>query len=138
MSPAAPAAPMAPMVQPEYQAPPPPAIQPSQCPTGCLKRCFTYCPEACCGMGKRDEVTKNVGSGNEEDTADQVESEQKDEGSGNENADKEETEQSQVEQQSTENNEKAEDNSEKTEEQTTNDTSQEGSSESSDNVENDD
>ena len=117
------------MPQPEYQPPPMPAVQSEQCPMGCKRNCFTYCPQECCGVaGKRDKV---LGSGNKEDTADQMESDQKGEGSGNESVSDEETEQSQVEdsdeQQSTKSSEK-EDDSTKSEEETT-DADQEGSTE---------
>ena len=88
--------------------------------------------------GKRDKV---LGSGNKEDTADQVESDYKGEGSGNENVAEEETGQSQVEngdvQQSTKSSEKADEN-QKPEKQTT-DATQEGSTENqSDDAEFDD
>lgn len=129
------------MAQPEYQPPPPPmaAVQPEQCPMGCKRNCFTYCPRDCCGVaGKRDKV---LGSGNKEDTVDQVESDQKGEGSGKENVAEEETGESQVEdgdeQQSTKSSEKAHE-SQKPEKQTT-DATQEGSAENqSDDAEFDD
>ena len=114
------------MAQPEYQPPPMPAVQPEQCPMGCKRNCFTYCPRDCCGVaGKRDKV---LNFRKNEKTADQMESE----GSGNESVAEEETEQRQVEDndepQSTKSSENA-DKSQKPVEQTETDAIQEGSSE---------
>jgi len=126
--PAAPPSP--PMYQLQALAP---AVSPSVCPLGCKRNCFIYCPRECCGVaGKRDKVSQNEGSGNEE-TADQAESDQKDNGSTNEAVDQGEEEKSDAKQ-------SVEDN-ENVEVQNTNDVTQEESSASNDkeaNVENED
>ena len=125
------------MAQPEYQPPSMAAVQPEQCPMGCKRNCFTYCPRDCCGVaGKRDKV---LGSGNREDTADQMERDHNGEGSANESVADEETEQSQVkESDKQQSSSEEQDDSTKTEEETSDSTREGSTKEQNDDAELDD